>query len=429
MKKELEKNKGITLIALVITIIVLLILAGVSIATLTGENGILTKAQTAGKLTKQESAKEKVQVEVVGSYNDSGKLDVDLLNRNLKNVSNLKYNNDVLSENNKIEKLPADVEINGDVYEIKEDGSIISVVNTIKPGEIITSEKGNTSYTNNGTAIIPVGFAIVPGLDDVSQGLVISDDANDTEIDKDNIKANGNQFVWIPVDVTKDEYIANKTYSDVNVSKNITYDTGYLPDDLKQPEKADSDVEKELVLKIKGFYISRYEAGDGSTIADRLDSSGTTGELVSKKDAYVYNYIAQSDTKLKSMKFINNKNVKSALISGVQWDMVMKFVNGKKDGNGNEYNVRVISDDPSTSDRHLDALQKCGQNEADKVCNIYDLEGNVCEWVAERSTYEQDNPVHRGGICSDKCPSSFAYNNENGESRWGIGFRFVLYVM
>ena len=46
--REKEKaNKGITLIALVITIIVLLILAAISIATLTGENGLLTKASTA----------------------------------------------------------------------------------------------------------------------------------------------------------------------------------------------------------------------------------------------------------------------------------------------------------------------------------------------------------------------------------------------
>ncbi len=46
-----EKTNGITLIALVITIIVLLILAGVTIATLTEENGILTKAQKAKEQT------------------------------------------------------------------------------------------------------------------------------------------------------------------------------------------------------------------------------------------------------------------------------------------------------------------------------------------------------------------------------------------
>ena len=54
-----EKNKGITLIALVVTIIVLLILAGVSIAMLTGTNGILTQAQNAKKATEEETENEK----------------------------------------------------------------------------------------------------------------------------------------------------------------------------------------------------------------------------------------------------------------------------------------------------------------------------------------------------------------------------------
>ena len=52
MKNFVKTNKGITLIALVITIIVLLILAGVTIATLTGDNGTLTKAQEASIQTR-----------------------------------------------------------------------------------------------------------------------------------------------------------------------------------------------------------------------------------------------------------------------------------------------------------------------------------------------------------------------------------------
>ena len=60
--KELKKNKGITLIALVITIIVLLILAGITIATLTGENGILTKATEAGRQTEIEGIREEAEM-------------------------------------------------------------------------------------------------------------------------------------------------------------------------------------------------------------------------------------------------------------------------------------------------------------------------------------------------------------------------------
>ena len=64
MNKILKKFQGITLIALVITIIVLLILAGVSIAMLTGENGILTQAQNAKERTEDAEDKEKIQVAI-----------------------------------------------------------------------------------------------------------------------------------------------------------------------------------------------------------------------------------------------------------------------------------------------------------------------------------------------------------------------------
>ena len=64
MKVEINKDKGITLIALVITIIVLLILAAVSIATLTGENGILTRTQEAKKQTEIASVKEQAQLDI-----------------------------------------------------------------------------------------------------------------------------------------------------------------------------------------------------------------------------------------------------------------------------------------------------------------------------------------------------------------------------
>lgn len=58
----MKNNKGITLIALVVTIIVLLILAGISIAMLTGDNGIITNTQTAKKNTLQSGAKESILI-------------------------------------------------------------------------------------------------------------------------------------------------------------------------------------------------------------------------------------------------------------------------------------------------------------------------------------------------------------------------------
>ena len=80
---QTRKEKAITLIALVITIIVLLILAGVSIATLTGNNGILTRTNQAKEETEKAGAKEKVQMEVIGSFDNYGKFNMDKLKENL----------------------------------------------------------------------------------------------------------------------------------------------------------------------------------------------------------------------------------------------------------------------------------------------------------------------------------------------------------
>ncbi len=79
----IKGKRGITLIALVITIIVLLILAGVSIAILTGQNGILNQAQKAKEQTEYKSAEEKVKLAIMGAKSDDGQLTVDELSREI----------------------------------------------------------------------------------------------------------------------------------------------------------------------------------------------------------------------------------------------------------------------------------------------------------------------------------------------------------
>ena len=103
MKKK-ENQKGITLIALVITIIVLLILAAVSIATLTGENGILTKAKEAKEKTELASKKEETQVNILEQIIENGgetKKTADKIVDNLKNEigSYVEYNVDLNNDN------------------------------------------------------------------------------------------------------------------------------------------------------------------------------------------------------------------------------------------------------------------------------------------------------------------------------------------
>lgn len=66
-----KNNQGITLIALVITIIVLLILAGISIATLTGKNGVLTKASTAKEETERKDIIERARIDILAKQSEN----------------------------------------------------------------------------------------------------------------------------------------------------------------------------------------------------------------------------------------------------------------------------------------------------------------------------------------------------------------------
>jgi len=152
----MKKENGITLVALVISIIVLLILAGVTIATLTGDNGLLTKAGEAKNASTETSTLEKIQVEVAASYGFDGAIDLNLLNNNLKNIKGLIYNEDVLSNTNMINQLPSVVKLDEYSYVIKKNGSVEQVVwvqdktkiTNIKTGQIL--EVGDTVYYNSG---------------------------------------------------------------------------------------------------------------------------------------------------------------------------------------------------------------------------------------------------------------------------------------
>ena len=128
MEKLQEKNitrtkkkeeKGITLIALVITIIVLLILAGVSIAMLTGENGILTKARLAKQKTDESGAIEKVQLAVISCINENG-LDISAVEEELNKVQGIETNVENLSRDSfplqiTVDNIKIDVFLSGDV--------------------------------------------------------------------------------------------------------------------------------------------------------------------------------------------------------------------------------------------------------------------------------------------------------------------------
>ncbi len=118
MKLNLKERKGITLIALVITIIVLLILAGVSIAMLTGQNGILTQAQNAKTTNENKSAEEKLKLAIMAarSQSETGTLDADKLIAEITN----NYGGTASKTN---DGFPVNATVDGKNFYIDQDGN------------------------------------------------------------------------------------------------------------------------------------------------------------------------------------------------------------------------------------------------------------------------------------------------------------------
>lgn len=152
------KQKGITLIALVVTIVVLLILAGVSINLLTGENGIITKAHDAKERTEKSSKNEQKSLEILGDL-------ISKYEKEEKVVISTKYysslldaisdaNNDVTTngrEDSNGAKAKIEVDQNNNVYVMPlEDVSINTIVQ-------VGSEQGYTLDLNNRTITLSEG--------------------------------------------------------------------------------------------------------------------------------------------------------------------------------------------------------------------------------------------------------------------------------
>ena len=106
--------------------------------------------------------------------------------------------------------------------------------------------------------------------------------------------------------------------------------------------------------------------------------------------------------------------------------MTMAFISSKPrvDGTNKTYDVTKTD-----SSRHTGSSVKiAGNNEADRVCNIYDLEGNAWEYVAEKNTYFTSIPFdYRGGSYNYSYSASYRYGYY-GTAYSYFSFRLALYV-
>ena len=477
-----EKNKGITLITLVIAVIILIIIS--SLLVYNAKTGI--KLRTLKKMYNDiELLSDKVEshyakygalpaeFEYLGNIyfepepNDNDMYYVIDLNAldgvslnygyDFKNITSeddtLAYNDVyIINEQSHHIYYVRGIEMDGIVYYTNDSDDeialkqIISIkLNLIHNNTILNpSELPNVKEVTSENVPIPQGFYYVGGTKD--EGIVISDIPND---DLDNSK-HGNQFVWVPVnqnqklmlEVTSNEELkeiivtqpdgskstisANgKIYNDeIPMTKNGIYEVEvktitssktvskrvsslYAQDveffNNKNDKYLDSNQNLNSVNKYGGFYIARFEAGDGKATSARTSSSSDdTNTLVSQKGAFVYNFVT-SDTakKLSSEMYKANTSITSQLITGSGWDRTLDWIietAGKTEeevlvnssGWGNYINS---TGNASTNSGTENINYTTGRNEYWKSNNIYDLAGNTNEWTQEQITYN----TYRGG--------------------------------
>lgn len=415
-KRKYKINNGITLIALVITIIILLILAGVAIATLTGENGILNKASEASENTKQANAEEQVKLAILASRGTDGKIDMASLNNELEKIGAY-FKENPISSDNQIETLPAIVTLDG--YEVEITGDV-----------------------SDSHPPIPDGFYHVEGTT-IEDGYVISDQEGD---DLDNT-AKGNQFVWVPVE-NFSEFVRRDGYSNGSVQNYVSKltcteaDMTGINSKVEETSKTKTEAQEmyKSVEKNKGFYIGRYETGKEnnnvviqkganpycvvkwSSNGEMQETTGTTGGAVEL-----------------SRNFTNNKgytNAVSTLIYGVQWDATMKWMENVENPNvtgdftkyiQNSTGMGWYRDNYSKNPSHLTG-QDVDANKSNCIKNVYDLGGNLYEWTME--SYDTDKRVIRGCGYTDGgyFPASIRSYSKPSEGTSYTGFRIALYI-
>ena len=447
-RRNYSNQAGITLIALVVTIVVLLILAGVSLNAIFSENGLINRAKDAQN-----------------KMDEATQNDLDSINE---------LNNWI------------DGKING------------SSGGNTTGGDDKPSTSDLPSVANKTIPYYPdTTFTKVEGTD-LSNGLVIKD-------------AEGNEYVWIEVpktaevyptagleitNFTEDEYTAIETdlhtYTDYyrrNKSGTLTSYKDEYPSNLVEAgtglgSDAYTNLKQKMlksVYKNGGFWIGRYEAGitknrtskDEEITAAPLSKAGTVENAV-----YPYTYVTCSQAQTLASKLSTGKSYTSSLMFGVQWDLVLKHIEVKEVAKGTElakiqdalrsdskdwgnyydasfeinrgkyaksgalttwynYNTALancvtlengISKKVSASSSSNSILLTTGSSDECKKMNIYDLAGNVYEMTLEYTASTVGPCADRGGYYDNNgIPASSRNRSSTTSSGDTVGFRSSLF--
>ena len=409
-QKALKQERGITLIALVITIVILIILATVAIRGAFDDNGLVGRAKEARDKTEQGEIKEDQTMANLDAY---------------------------ITEQTKEPEPPP------------------STVTDAKNNSYVFTTKTPIKDEKNNTIMVPAGFKIAEDSGNtVQQGIVIEDVSASTDT-----AVQGSQYVWIPVGTfTKDDgstseeiKLGRYTFSRSspgtptlvqdakNYTQSVILDSYFSELSTYREGTASSgtDGRNATAKDLKGFidsvdsnggyYIGRYEASyaSGSSVADYKAASKISNSYsgsMSYTQGRLWNYITQLDaSKVAINTYAGSSSVKSDLINSYAWDTAIVYI--QEAGNTNYANQDGKSINSS--------LANTGAN-ADVVCKINDMASNVREWTTEYSSYTRSSAypcTGRGGYYTySHYYTAYRDYNDATVSRNDFGFRLSLYL-
>ena len=379
-KQQKEKfNQGITLVALVVTIVVLLILAGVSLNLVLGENGIISKAREASTKTVQAQ--------------QNSEIEMNLLEQELANATK--------------EPDPAEgVKMPTGFY----------YVGGTKTSGIVISDNVNDKdkYKNKavvGTDLLGNQYVWIPcTTDSTSSKLQYARTEWGVEEDgDDNSRA------------IKDELTltdASVTYSDADTANGINAD-------VSKEIVAQIKAEKTSVAKYGGYYIGRYEVGKNGDTA------------VVKYNQTPYASITWSTAYGLAKKIITNSEATSYLCSSYAWDTAVNFIQNNStaknyatsiEGFNGNWNPQAVKDPSGNVIKPAGTSQQLNTGLTTQFCNIFDMGGNEAEFTTELNPGTSETVVLRGGNYYNFRPAGYRWDGSSGRACINYGFRATLFL-
>ena len=376
-----------------------MILAGVSINLVVGENGIVTKAGDARDKTEQAKANE--EADLLGLEETINKSTV-----NLPSTTETKP------------YLPT---------------GFSKVAGTNLDNGLVIQDSVGNQYV---WVEVPMNETVYPT---AGLGITTFDDTAYTKIEND-------------LHTYTSTYRKNTSYTDTYSADSTT---GWFTGESQYNEAKKKMLKS--VYENGGFYVGRYETGIETTQSPRTAKGDTTQIPVIKANAYPYNYVTRTQAKVLAENMAHGDKTTS-LMFGVQWDLVLAYMHNvggiddsvltsdsKTIGNykNNLWNIRNTSakwsgDNGTTwgncpkvkegSEKSI--LLTTGADTSFGIKNIYDIAGNVWEWTLEKTSLTDSPCANRGGVYylnGSDFPVSDRGNHSTTDSGYNYGFRVSLY--